>query len=898
MMPRVIPARTDLTAALVAIAVLQGVLLGDSFLPAAADETKAADFSPEAIDFFEKHIRPALVDHCYECHAATAKTLQGGLRLDSREAILAGGDSGAAVVPGKPDESLLIESVLYGEDSFQMPPAGKLPDAIIKNLQQWIRMGAPAPADEVVATAKEGVDDEAAARHWAFVPPVKPAGPPVQDSDWPRDEIDRFVLARLEKAGLTPSDEADRRTLIRRLHFDLVGLPPSYEEVAGFLDDSSEDAAEQLVDQLLASPHFGERWARHWLDVARYADTKGYVFREERSYGSAYTYRDWVIQALNEDMPYDRFLVEQIAADRLIAAGEQATAAAMGFLTLGRRFLNRQPDIIDDRIDVLCRGTMALTVGCARCHDHKYDPVPMADYYSLYGVFASSTEPRNHVIPVGLQDAYQPVTPRIFIRGNPRNPGDPVPRRFLRVVAGEDRQPFQHGSGRLEMARAIASPENPLTARVMVNRVWGHLFGRGLVDTPSDFGRRSDPPSHPQLLDYLAVTFVEDGWSVKRLIRRIVLSRVYRQASLGRPQCREVDPDNRLLWRMNRRRADFETMRDSLLVAAGQLDRTIGGRSVKLNERPFPTRRTLYGFVDRQNLPGEMRAFDFANPDAHAAKRHETTVPQQALFLMNSPFVMQQAEHLAKRAEAKDAEDPAAAVHRLYRFALARDPDDEELSEACRFVQTELPADKQQDAAVALTWQYGYGHYDEGPTPAGRVAFQRLPHFTGTAWQGGPKLPDPRIGWVTLNAAGGHPGDDQQHAAIRRWTSPVDGTATIQGELNHPGDQGDGVRARVISSRLGVAGEWIAKQEKKPTRAEKMEVRRGDTIDLMVDCRTSPSFDGFTWTVELRSESAGTGEVIRWQSSAGFRGPAPNQLSPWARLAQVLLMSNEFMFVD
>ncbi len=875
--------------------VAAGLCLLVLLTPCPAWAAEKTSFSLQDIDFFEKTVRPLLAGHCYECHSAGAKTLQGGLRLDNRTVMLAGGDSGAAIVPGKPNESLLIESVRYSEDSFQMPPEEKLPDAAIANLVRWVERGAPAPSDSAATPMKTGVDQETPSKHWAFLRPRRSPPPAVKDTDWPRSDIDRFVLSRMETASLSPSGEADRRVLIRRLFFDLTGLPPSYEEVEQFVADSEPDTVSRLVDRLLASLHFGERWARHWLDVARYSDTKGYVFREEREYSSAFTYRDWVIQAFNEDMPYDRFLVEQIAADRLVDRGEKATAAAMGFLTLGRRFLNRQPDIIDDRIDVLCRGTMALTVACARCHDHKYDPVPMADYYSLYGVFASSTEPKNDVIPVGLKDSENAITPRIFIRGNPRNPGDAVPRRFLLVIAGAARQPFKDGSGRLEMAQAIANPDNPLTARVMVNRVWGHLFGRGLVNTPSDFGLRSDPPSHPQLLDNLAVEFVENGWSVKQLIRRIVLSNTYRQASDDRANCRAADPENRLVWRMNRRRLDFETVRDSLLVAAGRLDRTVGGQSVKLTDQPAPTRRTLYAFIDRQNLPGVMRAFDFANPDQHAPKRHETTVPQQALYLMNSPFAMEQAEHLAGRTVTAGP-DTAERVRQLCRFVNARDPHDDELAVAAAFIGGESPDGSMDNTGSRGAWQYGYGEFDE---PKKRLkSFEALPHFTGTAWQGGSELPDPKLGWVILNAQGGHPGNDPQHAAVRRWISPFDGQIVIRGELKHPSDQGDGVRARVVSDRTGLAGEWVAQNGSAGTSIEQLDVQEGDAVDFVVDCRAHPNFDGFSWIAEIVRTPSVAGYPNVWKNADGFRGPPAQRLGPWARLAQVLLMSNEFMFVD
>jgi hypothetical protein len=518
---------------------------------------------------------------------------------------------------------------------------------------------------------------------------------------------------------------------------------------------------------LLASPHFGERWGRHWLDVARYADERGYVgVGVNRVYPYAYAYRDWVVRSLNEDLPYDRFIVLQLAGDQLVSGPDNRALAAMGFLTVGRRFLNNVHDVIDDRIDVVCRGLMGLTAGCARCHDHKYDPIPMRDYYSLYSVFANSVEPddlptlqpspagpdrdafekelvklqeerdkferdnadmkknrnrefREKVKPFDnkikiLKATHRGAPPHgmvmldrpdlidghVFLRGNPNNPGPVVPRQFLQVLAGPKREPFKKGSGRAELAAAIASKDNPLTARVLVNRVWLHLFGAGLVRTPSDFGLRSDPPTHPELLDYLAARFVDEGWSTKKLIRLIMLSKAYQQASdnpspLGgegrvrgdNPQ--SADPDNFLLWKMNRRRLDFEALRDGVLAVAGRLDPAVGGQPVSITTAPFSRRRTLYGFIDRQNLPGVYRTFDFASPDTHSPRRFTTTVPQQALFLMNSPFLIEQAKHLATRTSGGSDD----RLRQLYRLALDRLPTDAERARGLRFIQ-EAAGDK------------------------------------------------------------------------------------------------------------------------------------------------------------------------------------------------------------
>jgi hypothetical protein len=714
----------------------------------AAGVARAAAPGPEALEYFEKRVRPVLVEKCQSCHGP--KKQQGGLRLDSRAGLLKGGDNGPVVQPGQPEKSTLIHAVRQDGD-LKMPPKGKLDAETVAALTGWVKMGAAWPEAEVRTSVPNAVA-EVRKSHWSFRPVTSPDLPAVKDGAWVRNPIDRFVLSRLEAAGLTPAPTADRRTLLRRVSLDLIGLPPTPEEVAAFEADPAPGAYERLVDRLLASPRYGERWGRHWLDVARYADTKGYVFTDERRFPYAYTYRDYVIRAFNDDLPYDQFVVQQLAADRLPLGGDPRPLAAMGFLTLGRRFLNNTHDIIDDRIDVTMRGLQGLTVACARCHDHKFDPIPSRDYYSLYGVFASSVEPKElpllgtpdpsaelaafeaelakrkgavekfrqeHQVELsqrnrkvrdelrGLQkkvdqwqvtargappramaltDAPAPVEPHVLLRGNPRNVGPAVPRQFLEVVAGEKRQPFKKGSGRLELAQAIVSKDNPLTARVMVNRLWQQHFGKGLVRTPSDFGTRGEPPTHPELLDWLAATFMEEGWSVKKLHRLILLSATYRQASGGNEPAAQADPDNRLLARMNRQRLDFEAMRDSLLAVAGRLDAARGGAPVDLTRAPFSARRSVYGFIDRQNLPSLFRTFDFASPDSSTAQRFTTTVPQQALFLMNSPFVVEQARHFVSRPDVAALTKDEAKIDRMYRLAYGRAAAPEEVELGRRFL--------------------------------------------------------------------------------------------------------------------------------------------------------------------------------------------------------------------
>ncbi len=656
----------------------------------AGARTDAAEATPaaqaEGLEYFEANIRPLLVNHCLDCHG---EDRQGGLQLDSRAAMLAGSDHGPAIIPGNPTDSPLMAAVRWAKD-VKMPPEGKLPDEAIAKLEAWINLGAPAPGDDVVLP-DESERMEASRLHWAFQPVVKPAMPAVVDIAWARSPIDYFVLAKLEAEGLRPSEMADRRVLLRRASFDVTGLPPDAASVERLVADSDPQAVDRAMEELLASPHYGERWARHWLDVARYADSKGYVFNEDRNYPNAYKYRDWVVQALNSDLPYDEFLIQQIAADRLVADDRREPLAAMGFFPVGRRFLNNIHDIIDDRIDVLTRGTMGLTVTCARCHDHKYDPIPTKDYYSLYGVFASTIEPKEPDDYMALADSEQPVAAQVFIRGNSGNRGEEVPRQFLEILAGNERQPFQNGSGRLELAQAIASPDNPLTARVIVNRIWMHYFEKPLVATPSDFGLRSEPPTHPELLDYLAATLIEYDWSLKSIHRLILTSAAYLQTSAQRDDGQQRDPENRLLWRMNRKRLDFEAMRDALLVASGELDPSVGGPAVDLFEQPWPRRRTIYGRIDRQNLPNLFRTFDFASPDTHSPQRFTTTVPQQALYLLNNPFVRDQAHRLANRSEFSQA-DPEAKVNRLYELTLARQPNPRERELGIAFLAAEQQA--------------------------------------------------------------------------------------------------------------------------------------------------------------------------------------------------------------
>jgi hypothetical protein len=898
-------------------------LLIVSLLPGAP---RAAEPAPDAkgLEFFEKKIRPVLAEHCYRCHSAEAeasKKLKGGLKVDSREGLLQGGDSGPSLEPGKPEESVLLDVLRY-DDAVQMPPKGKLPDAVIADFESWIKMGAPDPREAPAASAKKaGIDIEAGRKHWAYQPPRKPGLPAVRDAAWPAGEIDRFVLARLESRGLRPVADADRPTLIRRLYLDLIGLPPSPEEIDAFVRDGSPSAYEDLVDRLLASPRFGERWGRHWLDVARFAESltlRGFIFKE------SWRYRDYVIEAFNADRPYDRFVREQLAGDLLPADGldeRRRNLVASNFLVLGNTNLEEQDkgqlrmDVVDEQIDAIGKGFLAQTIACARCHDHKFDPIPTKDYYAIAGILrnvkamehanvskwlekplpvpqeqevvlkaheeaVASLEARIKaekarvnpakatVLAVGdvpgvvvddakarkvgewkpsqssgsyIGDGYihdlnegkgtktltfqpeplepgeyevrlayspggsratavpvtvfsadgetpvsvnmQPAPPidgrfvslgrhrfekngqayvlisneeaaghvtadavvflpaeqatdaeaagaggkeaaekadgplkameaelkklrasgpkrelvmtveeekeigetKVHVRGNVHNLGEEAPRGFLRVATYGD-VPAMPGSesGRRELAEWIAGEQNPLTARVFANRAWHWLFGAGLVRTTDNFGTTGEAPSHPELLDDLAVRFMEGGWSVKGLVRRIVLSRTYRLSGADDPKALAADPENRLLWRMNRRRLDAECLRDAMLLVGGDLSEEMGGQSYPTDLaadygfRHSGSRRSVYAPVFRNSLPEFFEVFDFADPSMVTGRRDASTVAPQALFLMNHPSVREQARLAARRLLDEKCSDDRARLDRAYRSALGRPPTDAE----------------------------------------------------------------------------------------------------------------------------------------------------------------------------------------------------------------------------
>ncbi len=1055
---------------LIALAGLLAALLHQGFEQALFAEEESPSPAQLANDeFFESKIRPVLVKHCYECHSAEGKGIQGGLRLDTQAAVQQGGDSGPAVVAHNVEASLLISALRY--EDFEMPPQGKLPDTVIADFVTWVERGAPDPRTGG-PLVQSGIDFETARQHWAYQPITQPQPPAVQDAQWCATEVDYFTRAKMEQLGLQPVPLADKRQLIRRATFDLIGLPPSPEEVADFVADDSPQAFSRVIDRLLQSEHYGERWGRYWLDVARYAEDQAHTFSVTNN-TNAFRYRDWVVAAFNSDLPYDQFVKLQIAGDLL---GPQSPDSydhliALGFFGLGAQYYKNSDaaqaaaDELDDRVDTLTRGFLGLTVSCARCHDHKFDPIPTQDYYSLAGIFHSSkltnaplcdpqdvqaynagqqrikaaeaslaefmadekaraaetkvdqiaayietvwkyrtaprTQPpaklesfaaqaglnafllkrwnkfldpkqkgkveeldawfelvdahaapstapdttssdttsantsasspavaaqvsqfalqfqqrvqqgldvRNGVATTNLVDAdaaHKPGNPRfvsplvtkvrptagidvditgathlylvvsdggngnscdhsdwlmprligqqgelnlaelkwesaegfggarvntnyqgkplsvggkkytagigvhapsvlkfqlpegyqrfqaiggldnsgsdqggcgdqaaiqfsvytekpiadpigagrdllttvlgkdgpfavsdddlenflsgeqkqqlerlsaeladakeqmpemypiahsyaeatpqdlhVYVRGNPANQKELAPRRFLKILAGDEPPVYSGNSGRLQLAEAIASPENPLTARVIVNRVWQHHFGRGLVGTPSNFGSQGEAPTHPELLDYLTADFIASGWSIKQLHRSIMLSSTYRLSTAYDVANANIDADNRFLWSMNRRRLDIEAWRDSLLDVAGKLDRTLGGPSTDLAD-PKNVRRTIYAKISRHELDNLLRLFDFPDANITSAKRSQTTVPQQQLFILNSPAMVALAEAFAARVHQESNDDDASRIRRAFLLAYSRPVTERELEIGLAFLSGE-----------------------------------------------------------------------------------------------------------------------------------------------------------------------------------------------------------------
>jgi len=768
----------------------------------------------EPTRFFETRIRPLLANHCYDCHGED--TRESNLRLDSLGGMLTGGKAGPAIVPGKPASSLLLTAVSYQDNDLRMPPDEKLTDQEIKDLAHWIEIGAPHPDGGAHTTTqpRNTIDIKAGRQHWAFQPISRPEVPKLESPV--QNPIDAFINVRLREQGLHPLGVADKRTLIRRATFDLIGLPPTPEEVDAFLADESEQAYGRLIDRLLASPHYGERWGRHWLDVARYADSNG--LDENVAHGNAWRYRDYVVRSLNRDKPYDEFLEEQLAGDLLDSGDDFALRherlIATGFLVLGPKVLAEvdkaklEMDIVDEQLDTVGRSLMGLTLGCARCHDHKFDPLGSDDYYALAGIFKSTrtmetlkTIARWHehsiaspdetarqeeyerlvadqqqqieslvamaksdlettdgeTVPEDIEqqfpeqtraelkalreeleqiEASAPVLPTamgvtegtvadaaIHLRGSHLTLGEVVPRRFPRVLAGDQQANLpEDRSGRLEFARWLTSGDHPLTARVMVNRIWHWHLGKGLVDTVDNFGLQGTPPTHPELLDWLAAEFVQCGWSIKAMHRLIMSSDAYRRRSGFDADNARLDVENRFYWRHDVRRLEAETIRDALLAVSGTLDRTIGGSllTTKNHEHVFNhtsqdkstykgiRRRSLYVPVIRNHLYDVFQLFDYTDASVPRGSRDTSTIAPQALFLMNSELVAELTAAMAERLLSEEA-SRESRIDRLFAEAFGRPPTTEELQRTVQFLTNfeTLAAQhtEQTDAPATQAWQ-------------------------------------------------------------------------------------------------------------------------------------------------------------------------------------------------
>jgi hypothetical protein len=1109
-------------------------------LAAMASVAQAATYPPDQIEFFEKQIRPILAESCTDCH--NSHRHENGLRFDSQSAVTRGSDYGPVVVPGNPAASKMIKAVKHQPGVEAMPKkGGPLKPDQIALLEKWIQMGAPWPADREITHEKPKWQE-----HWAFQKVVKPqmpvtsakglvAGSETKQQTLITNPLDAFVLKTMQSSGLQPAPPADAATLARRLYLTVTGLQPTYDEVQQFKTAHARDprsAVRNLVEGLLASPHYGERWARYWLDVARYSDTEGYqVAGKDIRYPYAYTYRAWVVSSLNADMPYDRFVMQQLAADRMVGSTESnadkpaaSDLAALGFLTVNDTFIGSKDLQTDDRIDATTRGLLGLTVACARCHDHKYDPIPAKDYYALYSMFSSSEIPEmlpvigkpaseiayasykaeiakveekknvyrkevyddirkldrmSHYLgfvqevrtkklegdtlrgragqlqlrdkvskkwqnlitdmawegpphgvliawkefsalpesefaakapevlqrlakpeakcypevlqaftskpapknfadvastyaamfvkhltapPAGQKDSIydllmRPTSPlsvtvekmdelftrkdletvvrfnnelkridlandgappramvmldkpkpndvRVFIRGNPGRPGEVAPRGNLTVLGG---QKFTDGSGRLEFAKAVANRDNPLTARVIVNRVWMQHFGKPLVAQPSDFGVQTDKPVQAELLDYLAATFMDEGWSLKTLHRMILTSATYQQSSQSTPDKETKDAENNLLTRFNRQRLDYEAMRDAVVNAAGVLNTgAMGGRPVELNAPTVDGRRTLYHIVDRYDQATVPAMFDFANPDSHSPQRFVTTVPQQALFLMNSPFMQRQASSLSSKLPIEGSTADSQTIKALYHRVLLRDPQPDEVDLAQRF----LSEAGTLQGSEPFRWTYGTHRLSRDPS--GKVTLSDWKPFgvfkdrnKRPTYSPADELPSAQWGHAMMYDKGGHaPKDDL--VVTRRWTAPFDAMVHLFGDVIRDSDRGNGVRALIISSRTGLVKETMATpQQKRASMAvDKIEVKKGDVLDFAISSENSTDSDSFEWVPEIHLVQPDGKTEMLTHARLDFCGkdawPLNRQRtqSPLTQLAQALMMSNEFMFVD
>lgn len=946
---------------------------------ARAGETKADKLT------FEEHIRPIFRAHCFDCHGATEE-VEGSLDLRLVRFLIKGGDSGPAITPGKPDESYLLDRVRSGE----MPPGeGKVSPEEIAILERWVASGAQTarPEPESIGPGLGITPEER--RFWSFQPITRPAIPDLSQSIHAgriRTPIDA-LLAQAMPEGLTFSPDADRQSLIKRAYFDLLGLPPTPEQTKQWSNDSGPDWYDRMLTELLNSPHYGERWARHWLDVAGYADSEGYTVDDPvRSW--AWRYRDWGIRSLNDDKPIDRFLIEQLAGDELagpiqgdLTPEQIDLLTATGYLRMAADGTGRtntpeaRNQVMVDTLKIIGTSLLGLSIQCAQCHDHRYDPIPHTDYYGLRAVFEPALDWQAWRVPAArqvslytaadrqqaaeieaeaqkiaaeraakqaeymkqalekelekfeeplrakLREAYETpadkrtdehkqllaahpsvnISPgvlyqylpdaaedlkkfderinavrakkkpeefiralvepanhapdtKLFFRGDFQQPKQSVPPGGLTVCAPEGQEPVFAADDpslpttgrRLAFAKWLTNGKHPLLARVLVNRVWLHHFGKGLVSTPSDFGKLGGKPSHPELLDWLADEFMQQGWSLKKLHRLMMTSTAYRQSAEGKAA---EDPTNVYYTRKPLVRLEAEAIRDRMLAASGQLDATLFGPPVEVTEDPTGQvivsgdrkRRSLYVQARRSRPVALMQAFDAPVMETNCECRPVSTVATQSLMLLNGDFILDQAAQLADRAanEAQPLDPKLLAV---------------------------LP--KLPDLADG-GWQFGYGSFD---AENNRIAsFTPLPHWTGSSWQGGSNLPDSDLGWVFLNSKGGHP-DVQSRSPIRRWIAPADGVLSVTGDLSHGSPNGDGVRGRLVSSSQGKIGEWVAQNGTVQTHAADVKIQAGDAIDFIVDCRENQNADSFGWTLTLTYQEMGKA-AVSISSEQGFHGP-------------------------
>ena len=935
---------------------------------------------------YEQHIRPIFRAHCFDCHGA-AKDFKGKLDLRLVRHMKRGGESGPAIVAGKPGESYLLERVRSGE----MPPGdARLSATEIQTLERWIAGGAPTARPEPESIGPGiGITPEERS-FWSFQPIRRPVAPKFAADQRIRTPIDA-LLRKAMPTGLSLSADADRITLIKRLYFDLIGLPPSPDAVQKWTTDTSSDWFERLVDELLASEHYGERWARHWLDVAGYADSEGYAVQDSpRPW--AWKYRDYVIRSLNADKPFDRFLTEQLAGDEIspprdgdLSKQQIELLAATGFLRMAADGTGSGSDnavarnrVMSDTIRIVSTSLLGLSVGCAQCHDHRYDPIPHTDYYALRAIFepaldwkkwrqpnqrrvslytqadrkraaeleaeaqkqaaeknqkqkvymaealeqelkkykdplrgqlkAAYTTPGNQRsaeqkallkkhpsvnISPGVLYQYLPKRAeelkaydkriadirakkpkeeflrvlqepaghapetRLFHRGDHEQPREVVLPAGLSVV-GVDGQPEQFvpndstlkSTGRrLAFSKWLTSGKNPLFQRVIVNRIWMHHFGRGIVDTPADFGVLGMRPTHPEVLDWLADEFRKSGWSLKKLHKLIVSSTVWRQTSEPNTAMSAIDPENRFYWRKPIVRLEAETIRDRMLSVAGKLDRKLYGPPAAVKEDETgqvivdggQTRRSLYVTVRRSQPVAMMQAFDAPVMDTNCESRPTSTVATQSLMLLNGAFTLDHARSLANRC-VKEARIPSGNEHAK--------------------LLAEIPKRSQGP------WRYGYGQFKP---KSDEVEFTQFEKWNGSRWQGGETVPDPMLGFVFLTSTGGHP-DILERAVIRRWKAPRGGTLSIDGTLNHASKNGNGVRGTIVSSRSGKAGEWMAHHSSVNTNATGLQVEPGDVVDLICDCNGNHTSDSFSWTAKLTLKTNGRSDLV-FESSKEFAGP-------------------------